>query len=66
MDNKIGIAAVALASLVVGTARGGYIAHSTRTTGQSDPVRQRNDLVAGYGLLWSTLEDEAQVYKLGC
>ena len=65
VDNKVRIVAVALVSLVVGAALGGVVAYSAKPTPHSDPARQRNDLVAGYGLMWSTLEDESQVYKLG-
>ena len=65
VDNKVRIVAVALVSLVVGAALGGVVAYSAKPTPRSDPARQRNDLVAGYGLMWSTLEDEAQIDKLG-
>jgi hypothetical protein len=65
VNNKVRIFAVALVSLLVGAALGGAVTYSAKPTPPSDPARQRNDLVAGYGLLWSTLEDEATIDKLG-
>ena len=65
VDNKVRIVAVALVALVVGAALGGVVTYSAKPTPRSDPARLRNDVVAGYGLMWSTLEDEAQIDKLG-
>jgi hypothetical protein len=64
-DNKLRIVAVALVSFVVGAALGGFVAHLATPICHSDPTHQRNDLLAGYALMLSTLEDESQVYKLG-
>lgn len=65
VNSKVRIVAVTLVSLVVGAGLGGVVTYSATPAPRSEPARQRNDLVAGYGLMWSTLEDESQVYKLG-
>jgi hypothetical protein len=65
-NNKLRIAAIALVSLVAGAAIGGFVAYSEKPTPiPRAPAQLRNDLLTGYGLMRSTLEDEAAVEKLG-
>ena len=64
--NKFRIVVV-LVSLVAGTTLGGCAAFPEKPAPipVNEPARLHNDLLAGYGLMWSTLEDEAQLDKLG-
>ena len=66
MDSqKIRIVAIALVSLVAGAALGGFVVYSKKPIPHGESADLRNDLLTGYGIMWSTLEDEAQVDKLG-
>lgn len=66
-SSKVRIVVIALVSLIAGAAIGGFVAYSEKPTPtpHNEPARLRNDLLTGYGLMWSTLEDEAEVDKLG-
>jgi hypothetical protein len=58
--NKVRIVAVALICLVAGAALGAGVAYPAR----SKPI-PRSDLLTAYTLMWSTLEDESGIDKLG-
>ena len=66
-SNKVRLAAVALVFLVAGAALGAVVAYSGRSkpTPRSDPAHRQDDLSTAYTLMWSTLEDESEVDKLG-
>lgn len=64
-NNKFKIVATVLVSLVTGAAIGGFVAYAEKPVPRSEPAGLRNDLLTGYRLMWSTLEDESQIDKLG-
>ena len=66
-SNKVRIVAVALVSLVAGAALGAVVVYSGRSKPipRSDPAHRQDDLLTAYTLMWSTLEDESQLDKLG-